>query len=150
MTHPRERYKAEVERSVFREFVTRLNDSAAWLGIESRPPPEPDLLCRHATRGAVAFELVAITDPNIAKVDASSGLYAFSTSDPTDRIIRKKLGRIYSSAVPIEPLIYNDLLVITPDDGIIETCRNWLGSKTHQFTKACYMGESTVRCIWEQ
>ena len=143
--------KAASERQAFRQFAALMEESDVWLSVESRAPPEPDLLCTHQTRGQVAFELVAITDPLIAKVNAGFGTSetgSYRTSDPTERIIRKKLGRHYETANPIELLVYNDLLVITPDDQIVEVVNRWLGSKKHRFIHAWFMGEFHARRIW--
>jgi hypothetical protein len=143
--------KAAAERKVFSRFVEMLDQAKSWHSVNSRDPPEPDLLCIHAQRGSIAFELVAITDPLIAKVNARhSKLLADSlwTTDPTERIIRKKLGRRYVPKYPIELLIYIDRLVITPEDDIIRTTIAWLGSKEHQFTRAWFMGADSARSIW--
>jgi hypothetical protein len=143
--------KASSEQAIFRSFVELLGESSLWHAIESREPPEPDLLCRHETRGLVAFELVSITDPLIAEVNAGIARFgesSFSTSDPTERIIRKKLKRKYETVHPIELLVYNDLLVITPDDAIIETVLSWVGSLSHPFQQVWFMGEHHARSIW--
>jgi|GEM_PF-3946156 len=105
----------------------------------------------HAQRGHVAFELVAITDPLIAQVNAGhakAGEFAFTTADPTERIIRKKLKRKYETTYPLELLIYNDLLVITPEDAIISTVLSWVGSLQHPFSRVWFMGEYSAACIW--
>lgn len=144
------RLKAVAERNTFIRFSQLLGEEEAWLSIESREPPEPDLLCCHA-RGAVAFELVAITDPLIAQVNAGFGTSPYgmySTSDPTERIIRKKLDKSYITPHQIELLVYNDLLVLTHDDTIIELVTKWLNAKKHPFRKAWYMGERSANCIW--
>lgn len=143
--------KATNEREVFSRFVRFLEEEETWGTVESREPPEPDLLCVHAERGMIAFELVAITDPLIAEVNAGFGTSltgSYWTSDPTERIIRKKLGRRYVSDAPIELLIYNDLLVVTAEDIIVEVTVNWLRSKTHQFARAWFMGEHHADLIW--
>jgi len=52
--------------------------------VDSRPEPEPDLLCIHVD-GPVAFELVSLTDSAIAKMQAAGQKAhqdAFYTSDP--------------------------------------------------------------------
>ncbi len=144
--------KAAKEREVFRNFTDFRNEIDVWLRIESRNPPEPDLLCQHSSRGYIAFELVAITDPQIAKVNAGyakEGEYSFSTSDPTERIIRKKLNSTYQSTYPIELLVYNDLLVITPEEIIISKILSWVGSLNHPFERVWFMGEYNANCIWE-
>ena len=144
--------KAAKEREVFRNFSNFLNETDIWLNIESRNPPEPDLLCQHLSHGYIAFELVAITDPLIARVNAGyakEGEYSFNTSDPTERIIRKKLKRKYQSTHPIELLAYNDLLVITPEDIIISKILSWADALSHPFQRVWFMGEYNAYCIWE-
>ena len=145
--------KEEAEQAAFRAFAERMREGESWLTVESKIPPAPDLLCVHEARGPIAFELVAITDPEIAKISAGHGTTAVSgiwTADPTERIIRKKLGRHYETPYPIHLLIYNDLLTITPDESIIEIARNWLGSKDHPFDQAWYMGEFECILLWRK
>jgi hypothetical protein len=143
--------KAETERSVFLAFAERLNELDVWLSVESTDPPAPDLLCTHAVTGRVAFELVAITDPLIAKVNAGwsePGVSSYETSDPTERIIRKKLRSRYETQHPLELIAYNDNLVITPEEAIISRLRSWLDATNHPFRRAWYMGEANVSAIW--
>lgn len=123
-----------------------------WLSVSSRPEPEPDLLCVHASDGAIAFELVSLTDPTIAKVQAAgerARQNAFATSDPSQRIIRNKLHKKYTtSAKHIELLIYTDGQIVTPDDAIIPTIAPWLDAITHPFTCVWFMGERTTCRLW--
>ena len=143
--------KAAHEVAVFRSFAEFLGEADLWLSVESTQPPEPDLLCKHVHRGFVAFELVSITDPLIAQVNAGfakPGEDSFYTSDPSERIIRKKLKRTYRTQHPLELLAYNDLLVITPDDAIVETVLRWVGSLPHPFQQVWFMGEHHARSIW--
>lgn len=136
--------------AAFRAFVHRTEDDG-WIKVEPMVPPAPDLLCEHMQRGHVAFELVSITDPIIAKVDAGYApvsVSTFTTSDPSERIIRKKLHRSYEMSHPIELLIYTDGLVITPDDTIIATILPWIGSVEHAFRRVWFMGEHHVASIW--
>lgn len=103
------------------------------------------------TRGAVAFELVSITDSKIAQVNAGfvqPGETHFYTSDPSERIIRSKLNKKYISEHRIELLIYTDQLVITPDDVIIPTIRPWIASIEHPFKSVWYMGERETCGLW--
>src|SRR5438093_899416 len=60
--------KQQNEQAVFAEFVRRMEAQGDWLSIDSRPEPEPDLLCIHAEGRPIAFELVSLTDSTIAKV----------------------------------------------------------------------------------
>ena len=50
-------------------FVVRSRRDLAT--AEKRTPPEPDILCTHRTEGSVAFELVEICDPNLARFNAT-------------------------------------------------------------------------------
>ncbi len=105
----------------------------------------------HEQRGLIAFELVAITDPLIAQVNAGNApqsLHSFSTSDPSERIIRKKLKRKYKTEHSLELLVYNDLLVITPDDVIVATILPWISSISHPFQRVWFMGQYLTECIW--
>ena len=121
-------------------------------GGASRPEPEPDLLCINSSGKPVAFELVSLTDPEIAKVQAAGSkahTSAFSTADPSERIVRNKLHKSYkTNARHIELLIYTDGQIITPDDAIIPTIEPWLSAIKHPFKHIWFMGEHETRCLW--
>ena len=75
---------------------------------------------------------------------------AFSTYDPSERIVRKKLQKRYeTTASHIELLIYSDGQIITPDDAIIPTIQPLFDSITHPFTHIWFMGEKETLCLWE-
>ena len=59
--------KAERERRVFQKFITTSKLSIVPESVESRPPPEPDILCLDAQEGHIAFELVEICDESLAR-----------------------------------------------------------------------------------
>lgn len=140
------------EQQAFARFVGRLGTAQHWESVSSRPEPEPDLLCIHAEYGAIAFELVSLTDSNIARIQAAGAKAwdeTFSTADPSERIIRKKLGRAYkTSSQHIELLIYTDGQIITPDDVIIPTVRPLLEEIKHPFKYVWFMGERETCCLW--
>lgn len=144
--------KQQNEQAVFAEFSRRTGTEIAWVSVQSRPEPEPDLLCTHTQDGPIAFELVSLTDPEIAKVQAAgpnARQDAFSTADPTDRIIRNKLTKKYmTSACRIELLIYTDNQIITPDDAIVPTLVSLLDNTAHLFERVWFMGERTTCCLW--
>ena len=144
--------KQQNELAAFVEFSRRMGMESVWLSIRSRPEPEPDLLCTHVHDGPIAFELVSLTDPNIAEVQAA-GLKAredaFSTSDPTERIIRNKLTKRYTTtANRIELLIYTDGQIITTDDAIVPTVLSLLDGRVHLFERVWFMGERATCCLW--
>ena len=102
--------------------------------------------------GPIAFELVSLTDPMIAKLNAAGPKFfwgAFSTSDPSERIIRKKLHKSYeTTARRIDLLVYTDGQLITPDDVIVPTILPWFDVIAHQFSCIWFMGEIETRCLW--
>jgi hypothetical protein len=59
--------KAEHEVKVFKEFVAKSGLPIDAATIESREPDEPDIRRVHDTEGPIAFELVQLTSPEIAK-----------------------------------------------------------------------------------
>ncbi|WP_292937684.1 hypothetical protein [Noviherbaspirillum sp.] len=144
--------KQENEQAAFARFARSMGLESVWLSVSSQPEPEPDLLCVHARDGAIAFELVSLTDPIIAQVQAAGPKArqdTFSTSDPSERIIRNKLQKKYTtSAKRIELLVYTDGQIITPDDAIVPTIRPWLDATTHPFSCVWFMGERTTCRLW--
>src|ERR1035437_5072600 len=144
--------KQENEQAAFAKFARCMGMESVWLRVGSRPEPEPDLLCVHASDGPIAFELVSLTDPTIAQVQAAGPKArkdAFSTSDPSERIICNKLRKTYTtSAKRIELLVYTDGQIITPDDAIITTMLPWLEAMTHPFFCVWFMGERTTCRLW--
>lgn len=146
-----QRTKSKHERAAFLLFAERLGQQNDWSRVNSCEPPEPDLLCVHVTNGPIAFELVRITDPNIARIQAAganASQIAFSTSDPSVRIVRDKLKKQYITSHPIELLIYSEGQVITPDDVIIPTIVPWFDAIAHRFRRVWFMGQREVLCLW--
>jgi len=145
--------KQQNEQAVFAEFVRRMEAQGDWLSIDSRPEPEPDLLCIHAEGRPIAFELVSLTDSTIAKVQAAgpkAQQEAFWTSDPSAQINRNKLKKNYTTrADHIELLVYTNGRIITPDDAIIEEIVPWFDARDHPFTRVWFMGECGARCLWD-
>jgi hypothetical protein len=144
--------KQEKEQAAFARFARSMGMENVWLSVSSRPEPEPDLSCVHANDGEIAFELVSLTDPTIAELQAAgpkAHQAAFSTVDPSERIIRNKLRKKYTTlAKRIELLVYTDGQIITPDDAIIPTICPWLDATTHPFSSVWFMGERTTCRLW--
>jgi hypothetical protein len=144
--------KQQGEQAAFAKFMRRMDMESKWLRICSQPQGEPDLLCTHADEGLIAFELISLTDPEIAKVQAAgsrSPNKAFWTIDSSEKIVRNKLGKKYTtSASRIELLVYTDGQIITPDDSIIPTILPMFDTVAHPFKRVWFMGEHTTRCLW--
>ncbi len=147
-----EKDKAQIELAVFREFVERghlLVDptSIKKPGEES----EPDIFCTLLNEGPVAFELVEICSSDIAAFlsKLSSGsTEALSISDPTSKIVSRKLRKTYKTQLPIELLCYTNARVISTDDQIVERIRQWVGSIEGSFRRVWLLGEKGVYEVW--
>ena len=83
--------------------------------VEKRSPPEPDILCTLQSEGTVAFELVEMCDPQLAKSIATASDGYLRTSDPSANIISKKLRKKYETDAPIELLCYTAGRIVTPE-----------------------------------
>ena len=141
------------EQEAFGRFAKSLGTLAPWHKVESRPEPEPDLVCEDESGCRVAFELVSLVDEGLAKVIAAGSKArqdAFSTSDPSATIIRNKLNKKYiTNAKSIELLIYTDGRIVTPDDAIIATILPWFDAVAQNpFKRVWFMGERVTVCLW--
>src|SRR5262249_14788899 len=100
------------ERQVFIEFATVAGLRVVPGSVESRPPPEPDLLCEFADLGLIAFELVNLADEDLMRTVArgiqgeTGGVWS---DDPTlDLIAEKLLKKKYETQYPMELLAHGD------------------------------------------
>jgi hypothetical protein len=144
-----EQTKGAYEVEVFRRFIEAAKLPIAPSSVEKREPPEPDIRCLHSTDGPIAFELVELCDPNLAKAIATLSTEYIRTSDPSARIVSKKLRLSYDTNLPIELLCYTDGRIITPDDVIIPTITPYLGSWSHVFRRAWLLGhKGKVHELW--
>jgi hypothetical protein len=143
--------KAERERRVFQAFIQK--ETALEISpqtIESRRPPEPDILC--CTRGGefMAFELAEICDSEIARrippKDAKEPVF-IRGSDPTFRILEAKLRKTYTTACPIDLLCYNAGRVISPDDVILNGISRAIGTNHGQFRRIWLLADQ-CRLVW--
>lgn len=143
-----EQAKGAEEIKVFLRFLQAVELPIAASSIEKRDPPEPDLRCVHATDGPVAFELAELCDSNLAKAIAARSEAYIRTSDPSARIISKKLRRKYTTNLPIELLCYTNGRIITPDNVIILTVAPYLQSWRHIFRRVWLLGRKGVHELW--
>jgi hypothetical protein len=104
--------RAAEERAIFHEFVAAAQLPVVLESIESRLPPEPDILCEVAGGGRVAFELVRLVDQGLAHAEARAikdptnpeGVWF---GDPTLERVREKLTeKQYKTPHPMELLAY--------------------------------------------
>lgn len=144
-----EQIKGKTEVDIFLRFlkVSQLPISPA--SVEKRSPPAPDILCTHRSEGQIAFELVEMCDSNVAKSIAAASDRYLRTSDPSPRIIFKKLRRKYRTDAPIELLCYTAGRIVTPDSHIALAMRPYLRSWRNVFRRVWLLGRKGVHLVWE-
>jgi hypothetical protein len=138
--HRKEAEKAARERAVFHDFIkkkpgSRINPES----VESRCPPEPDILCFQENEGNVAFELAEICAQDIACTIAQGGGFLW-TSD-TSRKIREKLKKNYQTENPVELLCYTDGRTVSWDQLIKEEIRPLIDMDNGQFRRIWLLGD---------
>jgi hypothetical protein len=84
--------KAERERCAFQKFIRMSKLPIVPESVESRPHPEPDILCLDAKEGYIAFELVEICEEGLARKLSAIGREEFGfvrSRDPSWSVLRK-------------------------------------------------------------
>jgi len=130
--------KAARERRVFQAFIQEAALPIYPESVQSRCPPEPDILCCHRLEGWVAFELAEICDSDIARrIQARHRNEAefIRGSDPSLRILKDKLKKTYKTEYPVELLCYTAGRVISPDAVILEGIRRATDMNKGQFRR---------------
>jgi len=149
-----EQSKASREMQVFLEFLQKSGLPIERDSVENWKPPEPDILCRHKEQGFIAFELVELCDPEIARTTAEVPRSANTesvfmwTADPSSQIICNKLEKTYETQYPIELLCYTAARLITPDDVIIPTVQGIIALHgLGTFRRVWLLGEEACEII---
>src|SRR5947207_2234470 len=91
MEKRRELEKAAWERKKFRAAADVAGLQIVLRSIRSRRHPEPDILCTLRNGERVAFELVELVDPDIARIESTLSSEGVWYGDPTLRNLRKHL-----------------------------------------------------------
>jgi hypothetical protein len=140
--------KGKAEVAIFLRFLEASEFPIDRSSIEKRTPPEPDILCTHRIEGKIAFELVELCDPRLAKAIAELNDSYLRTSDPSALIISKKLRKKYQTNAPIELLCYTAGRIVTPDNVILPTIKPYLRSWRHTFRRAWLLGQKGIYVVW--
>jgi hypothetical protein len=138
--------KAERERRVFQDFIQKSGLPISPESVESRECPEPDILCVHESEGRIAFELVEICDPHIAKtlsaLGKTGGVGFIRGTDTTSEQLQKKFTKPYKSEYPIELLCYQAGRTISPDAVIRDAIRQVISSMNNgKFRRIWLLGD---------
>jgi hypothetical protein len=143
--------KAEREKRVFQEFIKKSGLPINPESVESCKPPKPDIICFHESEGYVAFELVEVCDPNIAKAISAlrneGGVRYIRGSDPSLDVIRKKFTKPYNSEYPIELLCYQDGRTVSPDASIRDAVDRLISMNNGKFRRIWLLGDK-CESVW--
>ena len=147
-----EQDKAKVELEIFQKFIEKAGIFVNQSSI-SKPGTQfdPDIFCTLDSGEQVAYELVEICSSDIAVSFSkirNGGSDAFSTSDPTKSVVRKKLHKTYQTKRPIELLCYTNGRTISPDDLIINEAQQLACTIKSPFRRVWLLGEKGVYEVW--
>lgn len=144
--------KSQRELAIFREFVERSPLDIVRDSIESRGPPEPDILCRFSDGESVGFELKELCYSETAR--AISDLRQGKTEGPLylregnlEELIRKSLRKRYETVHPIELLFYLDGRTARPPDALILDIEASCGAICHEYRRVWFMGQTNETCV---
>ena len=145
-----DRQKARGELEVFQVFVERSCLSIVPGSIESRCPPEPDVLCEVSGEGCVAFELKGFIDKAMKsaishqlKDNSSEAEYVRGGISLCD-FIRRARDKRYESKFPKELVFYNGLTAHSRDE-IVPKIRLFFDND-RQFRRVWFMGDPDETC----
>jgi hypothetical protein len=144
--------KAAREIQVFREFVERSGLPIDPTTAQNRPPPEPDIRCVVAGEGPVAFELVELCNPELAKdiddqIKRGTSAKFLMLDDPGPAALPRKLSNVYLADAPIELVCYTGRTAV-PDDFSLNVLRDTTGNQgTHPLRRIWFLGEETCEVV---
>ena len=146
--------KSTNELEIFRDFAERARLTIQADSVTKCLPPKPDILCRLVNGGAIAFEVVEICDWRLASAPSrlvNGGVEYIRTTDPTWKIIAKKLKCKYECEHPIELLCYTQGRVVTPHKIISAKLRQYASlMRKSSFRKVWLRSSKSVSLIWER
>jgi hypothetical protein len=145
--------KAARERRIFHDFIPRSGLAIDPESVESRAPPEPDILCFCQDDGLLAFELVEICDPKIARTVAvirrNAGDRFLRSSDSSEITLQQKINRRYETKHPIELLCYTAGRTLSPDSVILPHLKCVLDQQGGKFRRVWLSGDQR-HLVWSR
>lgn len=146
-----EQQKADFERNQFLRAAEIAGVEVVADSVESRRPPEPDILCTLGTGEIVAFELVELVDPDEPRSvsraieTGSIEVFGIDTTKPTCRSLRRKLvENLYRTQHPMELIAFGsdtlgpkNMWVPTHDNNLIQ---DWLNQSAFRRLRVVCLG----------
>ena len=146
MASTKDAAKALKEREIFCSFASAIGWTFNASQIQSRDPPEPDILFQRDD-GRVAFELLSATTPEFRQ-PLKSAQIIYPNDLPIDQKLRKKISTNYKSESPIDLLIYWFLAMETDDQILLSTQDILWNEGLGNFNRIWYFGENGRKFLW--
>ena len=149
--------KQKRELRVFQEFIERSGLAIVSGSIESRNPPEPDMLCNVIGEDCIAFELKEVCDEVIAKETSdfrrgkSEELPYMRLGFSLDDLMRYARNKEYLSNHPMELIFYISGRTVYRSSEVIPKIRLYFDNDGHHFRRVWFMGEpdDTCECVFQ-
>lgn len=115
--------KAARERDIFMACAEAAGLPVRKGSVESRPPPEPDILCDLEGEGPVAFELAELADAGLAEVESLAIRRGVAPTavwiEQTIEKLREKVEqKTYTTPHPLELIGWASAFILPPDSWI--------------------------------
>ena len=137
--------KARNEREICERFLNEMGQAERLITLESRLPPEPDILCYFQNSKVIAYEVVEICSPEIAIVrgeDLRNNTCTYvRTSDTSVDAISAKCLKRYTTEHPIELIAYKNGRSVSPDDFIVSRFNALVAPSQSLFRKIWLLGK---------
>ena len=136
----KDKQKEVRERDNFLRFLRAAGWSVVEEEIESRKPPEPDILYRCNGKIA-AFEMLSVTQSEFMQpLENAQVIYPGPTTLKDN--LRKKLGTNYNSQYPVELIIYCHISMATNDSNLMDMQDVLWNADQIPFQRIWYFGEN--------
>jgi hypothetical protein len=145
--------KALNERQAFEQFLSCLNVAFSRDSIQSRIPPEPDILFRGAN-GNVSFEIMQVCSAEMKQDEArllqGGRSKAVWCGDPNWDVFGEKLRHDYKSSHPVELLCYLNAGTPMPLSEVRNRLQTEIDCSTANFFRRIWLfGENSVHKLFE-
>ena len=149
--------KQKKELRVIQEFIERSGLAIVSGSIESRNPPEPDMLCNVIGEDCIAFELKEVCDEVIAKETSdfrrgkSEEIPYMRLGFSLDDFMKYARNKEYLSNHPMELIFYLSGRTVYRSGEVIPKIRLYFDNDRHHFRRVWFMGEpdDTCECVFQ-
>ena len=151
-----EQDKARVEKGVFREFAKRAGLRLVPQSIRKGDPDqgEPDILCEAEGEGPLAFELMELCAPDLARAMTAAektgrGVFTW-VGHNLESEIPKKRDKIYRVDCPLELLLYTNGRAPLPDEVLRAKAEAVVPTLQRKFRRVWLLGSESLELLFDR